>query len=135
MGLKTEWTPVHFCGPGFLKPMKLPNAHLATIPIDKILGYLLSATHPRGKAKAAFFRSLGFDQSTPASLAAQLTTHAVENDVLYETAAEFGVRYVVDGWIGSPSGHRARIRTVWFIDYGRETPRFVTAHPIRGRRR
>jgi len=115
--------------------MKLPNAHLATIPVDKILGYLLSPTHPRGKAKAVFFRSLGFNASAPAALAAQLTTHAVKNDVLHETATEFGVRYVIDGSIDSPDGHRPRIRTVWFIDYGHETPRFVTAHPIRGRRR
>ena len=115
--------------------MKLPNAHLATVPIDKIVGYLLSPTHPRGKSKATFFRNLGFDESASESFAIELTRHAMENDVLHETVTEFDVRYVVDGWIGSASGHRARIRTVWFIDHGREIPRFVTAHPIRGRRR
>jgi hypothetical protein len=115
--------------------MKLPNAHLATVPIDKIVGYLLSPTHPRGKSKATFFRNLGFDESAPESLATELMRHAMENDVLHETATEFGVRYVIDGWIGSAIGHQARIRTAWFIDHGREIPRFVTAHPIRGRRR
>jgi hypothetical protein len=115
--------------------MKLPNTHLATVPIDKIVGYLLSPTHPRGKAKAVFFRNLGFDESAPESLATELMRHAIENDVLHEAATEFGVRYVIDGWIGSPTGHRAMIRTAWFIDHGREIPRFVTAHPIRGRRR
>lgn len=115
--------------------MKLCNAHLATVPIDKIVGYLLSPSHPRGKSKATFFRNLGFDVAAPESLASELTRHAMENDVLYETATEFGVRYVVDGWIGSPSGLRAMIRKAWFIDHGREKPRFVTAHPIRGRRR
>jgi len=115
--------------------MKLPNAHLATVSIDKVVGYLLSPTHPRGKSKAVFFRNLGFDESAPESLATKLTRHAMENDVLHETATEFGVRYVIDGWIDSAIGQRARIRTVWFIDHGREIPRFVTAHPIRRRRR
>ena len=31
--------------------MKLPNAHRATVSRAKILGYLLSDTHPRGKSK------------------------------------------------------------------------------------
>lgn len=115
--------------------MKLPNTHLATVSIDKVVCYLLSRTHPRGKSKAVFFRNLGFDESAPESLATELTRHAMENDVLHETATEFGVRYVIDGWINSAIGQRARIRTVWFIDHGREIPRFVTAHPIRGRRR
>lgn len=115
--------------------MRLPNAHLATVPIDKILGYLLSSTHPRGKSKAAFFRNLGFNEAAPASLASELTRHAAENDVGHYTETTFGIRYVIDGRIGSPTGHQTRIRTVWFIDRGGEIPRFVTAHPISGGRR
>jgi len=115
--------------------MKLPNAHLATIPEHKLVGYLLSSTHPRGKSKATFFYSLGFTAAAPDALASELTRHALHNDVLIQTESEFGVRYVIDGWIVSPSGTQARIRTVWFIDHDLEIPRFVTAHPTNRRRR
>jgi len=35
--------------------MMLPNAAEARVPEDKIVKYLLSATHRAGKSKAAFF--------------------------------------------------------------------------------
>lgn len=115
--------------------MKLPNAHLATIPNHKLVSYLLSSTHPRGKSKATFFRRLGFEAAAPEALASELARHALQNDVLLQNECEFGVRYVIDGWIVSPAGNQARIRTVWFIDHGREIARFVTAHPVNRRRR
>lgn len=109
--------------------MKLPNAHIAAIPKQKLVGYLLNPTHPRGKSKATVFRSLGFDTANPDALAAELVRHALHNDVSIQTDSEFGVRYVIDGWIVSPAGKQARIRTVWFVDNGSDVPRFVTAYP------
>lgn len=38
----------------------LPNAEKAVVPRAKIVGYLLSNTHPSGKSKAEFFSSFGF---------------------------------------------------------------------------
>ncbi len=114
--------------------MKLPNAHRATVSRAKILGYLLSDTHPRGKSKAVFFKRLGFDATRAESLADELFRHASENEVEHRMETDFGDRYVIDGWIVAPTGTRARIRTVWFVDAGEETPRFVTAHPLRRRR-
>ena len=114
--------------------MKLPNSHMATVSRTKVLGYLLDDSHPRGRSKAAFFRRLGFDPVGPWFLEDELMRLARENDVLLCTETEFGVRYVIDGWVLSPEAARAEIRTVWFVDQGKEIPRFVTAHPVRRRR-
>ena len=43
-------------------------------------------------------------------------------------------RRVIDGWVLSPEAARAEIRTVWFVDQGKEIPRFVTTHPVRRKR-
>ena len=40
--------------------MKLPRSLEAIVPERKLTGYLLSETHPVGRAKAKFFRALGF---------------------------------------------------------------------------
>ena len=92
---------------------------------------MLSDTQPRGKSKAVFFKLLGFDATRAESLADELFRHAAENEVEHLMETEFGDRYVVGGWIVSPERTRARIRTVWFVEVGEETPRFVTAHPLR----
>lgn len=39
--------------------MKLPHAEAAVIEKQKIVGYLLSATHRYGANKARFFRQFG----------------------------------------------------------------------------
>ena len=114
--------------------MKLPNSHLAIVSRTKVLGYLLDDNHPRGRSKAAFFRRLGFDRAAPRPLEDELMRLARENEVLFCAETEFGVRYVIDGWVLSPAAVRAEIRTVWFVDQGKEIPRFVTAHPTRRRR-
>jgi hypothetical protein len=44
--------------------MKLPHADRAEVDPGKLGGYLLSESHPVGKAKARFFREAGFDEST-----------------------------------------------------------------------
>ncbi len=41
--------------------MKL-NATTAIVPVEKLRDYLLSPTHPIGRYKATFFRSLGYSQ-------------------------------------------------------------------------
>ena len=118
----------------FGRSMKLPNSRLAVVSRTKVVGYLLDDSHPRGRSKAAFFRRIGFDPADPRLLEDELMRLARENDVLLSTETEFGVRYVIDGWVFSPAAARAEIRTVWFVDQGEEIPRFVTAHPVRRRR-
>ncbi|MFM8807825.1 MAG: DUF6883 domain-containing protein [Chthoniobacterales bacterium] len=43
---------------------------------------------------------------------------------------EHGTSYAVDGPLSAPDGSRLQVRSVWFIDSGGDTPRFVTAHPL-----
>ena len=43
--------------------MQLPNRLQAYIPSEKLSAYLLSETHAVGKAKATFFRALGFNET------------------------------------------------------------------------
>jgi hypothetical protein len=43
-----------------VRNLKLPNADKAIIPPEKLRDYILSSSHPVGKFKAAFFKSLGY---------------------------------------------------------------------------
>ena len=43
--------------------MKLPGGDRAYVPPRKLLGYLLSSSHPVGGSKARFFRAVGFDDA------------------------------------------------------------------------
>ena len=111
--------------------MRLPGAEEAVVPASKIVNYLLSPTHRAGKSKAAFFSSFGFSANQWQDLAEALRRHAMKNDVCEREQTEYGIRHVVDGSLQAPDGSTLNIRSVWFIDAGSSTPRFVTAHPLR----
>jgi hypothetical protein len=38
----------------------------------------------------------------------------------------------VEGPLLAPDGRSPNLRAVWFIDNGQDTPRFVTAYPLKG---
>jgi len=111
--------------------MVLPNAAAARVPEDKIVKYLLSATHRSGKSKAAFFGRFGFRAQKWEELAAALQRHAGENPVAATEATTFGARYVVDGPLIAPDGTVLNVRSVWFISRDGDAPRFATAHPLK----
>ncbi|RMI24457.1 MAG: hypothetical protein D6681_01980 [Calditrichaeota bacterium] len=111
--------------------MKLPNGSKAYIPPEKLTGYLLSETHVIGKAKAKFFRALGFDEANVNLLQTELLTLAKTGDVNESVSSVHGTKYVIDGTIQTPKGGIATIRTVWIIEIDQEIPRFVTAYPIK----
>ena len=110
--------------------MKLPNRGQAFIPPAKIFDYLLSATHRVGKSKARFFTLLGFDLDSASALVEELLALAQSGEVDEEIPTQFGQKYVLDGTIATPNGKRVTICTVWIIENGQDTPRFVTAHPL-----
>ncbi len=112
--------------------MKLPNQHKAHVPRDKITGYLLSATHRDGRHKAAMFSSLGFTADNWQELAGALLQHAADHELTKEEDSPFGTRYVIEGIMRCPDGRTPMFRTVWFIETGEDTPRFVTAYPLKG---
>jgi len=46
-----------------------------------------------------------------------------------QVISRHGQKYVVDGPITTPAGRMPIVRTVWIIDKGGDSPRFVTAYP------
>jgi hypothetical protein len=112
--------------------MKVPKVDQAVVPDEKLNAYLLSKTHRDGRHKAAFFFAHGFAADAPADLAEALLKHARSHEVAKEEASPFGRRYVVEGTMEAADGRRPNLRTVWFIENGEDTPRFVTAYPLPG---
>ncbi|HHH42224.1 MAG TPA: hypothetical protein ENK56_09520 [Chloroflexi bacterium] len=112
--------------------MRLPNADLAYVPPRKLTDYLLSETHAVGKAKAKFFRKMGFKAQRIEVLRQALLEIAQTGEVKEVIETPCGKKYIVDGVLHTPSGRQARIRTVWIVETGQESPRFVTAYPWEG---
>ena len=109
--------------------MQLPNRLQAYIPSQKLHASLLSETHAVGKAKATFFRALGFNETNAHLLEHGLLTLAHSAPVQEVIPSPHGVKYVIEGVVETPSGTAPRIRTIWILETGEETPRFVTAYP------
>ena len=110
--------------------MKLPNAEHATVPERKVTLYLLNPAHPAGGSKATFFLHFGFTAGQWQVLAETLLRHALENEVVASEETPHGIRYAVDGPMLSPGGKSLNVRSAWFMDSGKSTPRFITAHPL-----
>ncbi|MEM1239941.1 MAG: DUF6883 domain-containing protein [Cyanobacteria bacterium P01_H01_bin.26] len=111
--------------------MQLPNYAQAYIQPDKLTGYLLSEVHPVGKAKAKFFRGLGFNDAKVALLEKGLLNLA-RIQVVHETIETIhGTKYILIGPIETPSGKTVKILTVWLIEPGEASPRFITARPYK----
>ncbi len=109
--------------------MKLPNSERAWIPEQKLRDYLLSMTHSVGRSKARFFRKFGFHDENVDHLETGLLAIARFQVVVQATESSFGVKYVIDGELDTPSGRTVKVRTAWIIEAGEDAPRFVTAHP------
>jgi hypothetical protein len=110
--------------------LELPNRENAYIQPAKLTGYLLSETHSVGKSKAKFFRDLGFNETNVSLLEQELLNIARSQDVTETISTTHGMKYVITGTINTPIGRTVSILTVWIIDAGEETPRFVTARPF-----
>lgn len=110
--------------------MKLLNARFAVVPEAKLIRYLLDPAHPVGGSKARFFLRFGFKGRAWSLAADALRRHACNNEVVERTQTQYGIRFVVDGLMETPSGSILNIRSVWFIDHKSKIPRFVTAHPL-----
>lgn len=107
--------------------MKLAAADRAVIEPAKVRDYLLSSEHPIGRAKAHFFRALGFTQAEWPELQEALLTLARTGDAELGDANSFGQKYVVRGILQGPS-HSADTVTVWIVLHGEAVPRLVTAY-------
>ena len=111
-----------------ITPMHVPNASMATVADEKLSDYLLSETHPVGRFKAAFFRSLGYTLNTANELEVDLLA-LLENEVTETVTSDYGTKYVVPGVLGRGDYDDRLIVSVWIILAGEKAPRFVTAYP------
>jgi hypothetical protein len=109
--------------------MRLPNADKVIVEQTKVTDYLLNPSHPDGAGKARFFMVFGFHRDRWQGLASALRHLVVSAPVSESIASSHGRKYVVIGDIAAPSGRVLRVRTVWIIDHGMDTPRLVTAYP------
>ena len=112
--------------------MRLPHIDEAYIPETKLSGYLLAADHASGRSKAVFLNNLGFRREQPDVLRRALLQHAADNAVSSIQQTHFGAKYLIEGRIFGPTGTAAVIRSVWFVEIGERSSRFVTAYPLRG---
>ncbi|MBM3539770.1 MAG: hypothetical protein FJX55_18325, partial [Alphaproteobacteria bacterium] len=110
----------------------LPAAERAVVDDRKITDYLLSAAHPAGRAKAAFFRGFGFSIDRWAILRAAILEHARTAAIVEAIDTPYGRKYVIEGPMTAPDGRAPAVRAVWFIGKGEAAPRFVTAYQGRG---
>lgn len=113
--------------------MQIPNHAQAYVQHNKLAGYLLSETHPIGKAKAKFFRALGFDETNLKALEQALLNLAKTHAVHATVTTVHGTKYIIIGAIYTPSGKTVSILTVWIVDTGEDAPRFITARPHKDR--
>lgn len=112
---------------------RLPNADAADVAPGKVTDYLLSLSHPVGRYKARFFLGLGFDEDSAPLLQRELERLAREGKVAQSIPGSYGIKYIVEGKIDTPSGVEAWLTTVWLIETGRLRPRLVTAYPLQER--
>src|SRR6516165_3954689 len=104
--------------------MQLPNRLQAYIPSEKLSAYLLSETHAFRKAKATFFRALGFNETNITLLEHKLLILAHSAPVQHVVPSPHGIKYIIAGVLEAPSGASPRLRTVWILATGETHPRF-----------
>jgi hypothetical protein len=108
--------------------MKLP-ARDAIIPSDKLRDYLLSPTHPDGRAKAEYLGKLGYSQDTVLQLEADLREQVLSRDAQPGRASLYGQKYEILAPLTGPNGNTAWVRTIWIVLVGETAPRLVTLIP------
>lgn len=104
------------------------------IPSQKIVAYLLNKDHPQGGSKARFFLGFGFSPANVMEFADALFAQAGgAPDVEREPSAYGTDMLTCIGPIGTPSGRRPWIKSVWLVsdEPDEEVGRFITAFPAR----
>ncbi len=106
--------------------MKLPGGERAWIDPEKLAGYCLNPSHPRGRHKARVFESaLGLVSTDADVLRAWLLRAALTDDAVSAESDEYGARYILD----FPCVHLGRwamVRSGWIVLHSEDFPRLTT---------
>lgn len=76
--------------------MRVPNIERAVVEPAKIRDYLLSGRHPVGRFKAAFFRTLGYEELRWQEFERDLRAH-LASEAADIVQGPFGIKVVVRG--------------------------------------
>jgi len=109
--------------------MTIPNAAHAIIQIEKLSDYLLNVSHKRGASKARLLLRLGYRREAPRILEMDLRRQHLPRPATRTSGSEYGIVYMIEGPIRTPSGKTVRFCSIWQVDSGSETPRFITMYP------
>lgn len=108
--------------------MKLPNGDLAAVDDAKVLGYILSETHPQGRDHAKLFRLLlGIDASNHQVLVSALKDAARNADAKPGKRSPYGQKFEVRFQM-TARGRSFTVLSVWMIPLEDGVPRLVTAY-------
>ncbi len=105
------------------------SASDAVIAPEKLRDYILSPTHPDGRAKAAYLARLGYTQADWRRLEADLRAQILTRDAEPVRASAYGQKYEILGPLTGPNGTAAGVRTIWIILASETVPRLVTLIP------
>lgn len=109
--------------------MTIPNADRAIIAPEKLRDYLLNPEHRRGSSKAKLLLSLGYSRDAIDRLEADIRTQHLGEPITGTSESDWGTRYEIRAPIRGPSERVMLFRSVWQIDTGDDTPRFITMYP------
>lgn len=109
--------------------MKLCELFELYISDDKLLKYLLSGSQIRSTDKSKLFLWLGFTTESYLLLKHELLTIATLNEVDAIKENEYGIIYIINGKVQTPSGRSILLQTVWHVLDESKIARFVTAYP------
>ena len=101
--------------------MQLPNYLQAYVPSEKLSAYLLSETHAVGKAKATFFRALGFDETNLPLLEHGLLALAHSAPVQDVVPSPHGIKYIIEGCLKHQVALRRASARCGFLKQARPT--------------
>ena len=99
------------------------------MPPEKLRDYLLSPSHPVGRFKARYFRSLGYTPDDWESLAEAFLDAAHVGDA-EEVPSPYGRKFRIVAELQGAADGRAQVVTIWILTRNDATPRFVTAYPL-----
>ncbi len=102
----------------------------ARIDDRKVRDYLLSPTHPIGRSKATWFRSLGYTQDDWKRLRDDLLATSAQGLAVVCAPDAHGQKFEVRATLTGPSGRTRQITAVWMVRHDEDHPRFITAYPV-----
>ncbi|WP_375465644.1 DUF6883 domain-containing protein [uncultured Methylobacterium sp.] len=107
-----------------------PNVKNFALRDHKVTRFLLAPDRAANKGRAKFFIEFGFSLERPDILArALLQRPRTAHTFRYQTGTVSELRLIYDGFLESPDGRRAHIRTIWNYD-APPTALFITAFPL-----